>query len=110
MGVQTARELAQFYSTNLFVTTDEYSDCLPSLLSSNYMRPIYKERSCRLQVWSGEKRKNSSVPFGSLLHLQSEQTGFGTAGSLAVVSTLLVESITALVQGINLCLAFVFVE
>lgn len=45
----------------------------------------------------------------ALLQFQLEQVGFGTAGRLCLVAALLVESITAQVQGVYLGLAFVFV-
>lgn len=40
-----------------------------------------------------------------LLHLQSQQARFGAADDRSMVSSLLVESITALVEGVNLGLA-----
>jgi hypothetical protein len=44
-----------------------------------------------------------------LLHLQSEQARLGAAHDGCVVSSLLVESVTALVKGVNLRLAFCLV-
>lgn len=41
-----------------------------------------------------------------LLHLQTQQVGLGTAWSLCVLSSRLVEGITALIEGIDLGLAF----
>jgi len=43
---------------------------------------------------------------GPLLHLQSQQACLGTAHGSSLVSLLLIESIAALVEGVNLCLAF----
>jgi hypothetical protein len=42
----------------------------------------------------------------SLLHLDPQQVGLGTAGCFGVIAALLVEGIAALVQRVDLCLAF----
>jgi hypothetical protein len=50
----------------------------------------------------------SLVSLGLLLHPQLQQACFRATGSFCILSFLLVESITALVQGIDLSLASLF--
>lgn len=47
---------------------------------------------------------------GSLLHLQSQQGRLRTAHGRGVVSSLLVESVTALVESVHLRLTFLLLE
>jgi hypothetical protein len=44
----------------------------------------------------------------SLLHLDPQQIGLGTAGCFGVITALLVEGIATLVQRVDLSLAFFF--
>lgn len=49
-----------------------------------------------------------AASFSPLLHLQPQEVGFGTARGLTFVAALLVEDITAFVEGVYLRLALVF--
>lgn len=51
-------------------------------------------------------RISGSGLLGPLAHLQPQQTGFGAADRLSVVSLLLIEKIAASIESVNLTLAF----
>ena len=51
-----------------------------------------------------------SIALRALLQLQLQQAGLGTADCLCIFPSLFVESITTIVQGIYLCLAFLLIE